>query len=196
MNTRWTAYVISLLALVVPATAHANIGIPMLALAWPVYWIAFIPVVVIESEYACNRIGLSRRDGYKAVAYANAASTLVGIPLAWGVMLLTTLAVDFSLSFVPDTGIRQGLHYALFPLASAWLGPTENAWTIYAAFVCLALPMWYGSVLIEAQVVRRMLAPRHAAMVRGVVIRFNILTYVLIVLVVGVYATWLAAGAI
>lgn len=52
----------ALAALALPSTAQANIGIPMLALAWPVHWIAYLPVVIIESEYTRVRLDLSRKE--------------------------------------------------------------------------------------------------------------------------------------
>lgn len=185
----------ALLALVVPATAHANIGIPMLALAWPVHWIAYLPVVIIESEYTRARLALSRKESYKAVALANGVSTLVGIPVTWGVMLLPTFVVGMSLSFVPDPATQESLSYWLLPLTSAWLGPTENTGLIYAAFACLALPMWYGSVLIETLVLRRPLPSRCGPLLRSTVIRFNLITYGLILLGVAAYAAWIMIGS-
>ena len=184
---------IVLLALVVPATAHANIGIPMLALAWPVHWIAYLPVVIIESEYTRMRLDLSRKESYKAVALANVMSTLVGIPVAWGVMLISTFSVGMSLSFVPDKATQESLSYWLFPMMSAWLGPTDNTWLVYAAFACLALPMWYGSVLIETLVLRRALPAHCMDRLRSTVIRSNLITYGLILLGVAAYAAWIAS---
>jgi hypothetical protein len=183
----------ALLALALPSTAQANIGIPMLALAWPVHWIAYLPVVIIESEYTRVRLDLSRKESYKAVALANVISTLVGIPVAWGVMLISTFAVGMSLSFVPDTATQQSLYYWLFPLTSAWLGPTDNTWLVYAAFACLALPMWYGSVLIETLVLRRTLPARCRDRLRSTVIRSNLITYGLILLGVAAYAAWIVS---
>lgn len=183
----------ALLALALPSTAQANIGIPMLALAWPVHWIAYLPVVIIESEYTRVRLDLSRKESYKAVALANVISTLVGIPVAWGVMLISTFAVGMSLSFVPDTATQQSLYNWLFPLTSAWLGPTDNTWLVYAAFACLALPMWYGSVLIETLVLRRALPTHCRDRLRSTVIRSNLITYGLILLGVAAYAAWIVS---
>lgn len=183
----------ALLALALPSTAQANIGIPMLALAWPVHWIAYLPVVIIESEYTRVRLDLSRKESYKAVALANVISTLVGIPVAWGVMLISTFAIGMSLSFVPDTATQQSLYNWLFPLTSAWLGPTDNTWLVYAAFACLALPMWYGSVLIETLVLRRALSAHCRDRLRSTVIRSNLITYGLILLGVAAYAAWIVS---
>lgn len=184
---------LALLALALPSTAQANIGIPMLALAWPVHWIAYLPVVIIESEYTRVRLDLSRKESYKAVALANVISTLVGIPVAWGVMLISTFAIGMSLSFVPDTATQQSLYNWLFPLTSAWLGPTDNTWLVYAAFACLALPMWYGSVLIETLVLRRTLPAHCRERLRSTVIGSNLITYGLILLVVAAYAAWIVS---
>lgn len=183
----------ALLALALPSTAQANIGIPMLALAWPVHWIAYLPVVIIESEYTRVRLDLSRKESYKAVALANVISTLVGIPVAWGVMLISTFAIGMSLSFVPDTATQQSLYNWLFPLTSAWLGPTDNTWLVYAAFACLALPMWYGSVLIETLVLRRALSAHCRDRLRSTVIGSNLITYGLILLGVAAYAAWIVS---
>ena len=194
MKIGWIGCSIAAFALMWPVLAFANIGIPMLALAWPVHWIAFIPIVIIESELAAKELGLPRRIAYKAVAAANTVSTIVGIPAAWAVMFVSTIAVGMSLSLVlPNAELQKGMYYALFPLMSAWLGPTENTWLIYLAFVCLALPMWYGSVIIESWVMSRLLRNIEPKNIRRTALRFNTITYALILTAVGVYAAWLAA---
>jgi hypothetical protein len=77
-----------LVALAASSPAWANAGIPMLALSWPIQWLAFIPVVAGEAAIAAKPLHLPYRATLKPVAIANLWSTLIGVPIAWFSMLL------------------------------------------------------------------------------------------------------------
>ena len=60
-----------------PCAAHADAGVPMLALIWPASWILFIPIVAIEAWIAREVVGLTVKRCILASTAANAVSTLV-----------------------------------------------------------------------------------------------------------------------
>ena len=136
-------------------TLFADTGIPMLAVVWPFMWLAFLPVVVIESLVALKSLGLRFRRALMVTAAANTVSTLVGIPVAW----LVLLGIEWMPYFVgipDDTRWQTAIAVAT---QWAWISPFGNLGiTIPIAAVVLCVPFYFVSVWIEYLVVRRMVA--------------------------------------
>jgi len=132
-----------------PAIAQADTGVPMLALLWPASWIAFIPVVVIEAWVAKRILDLMWKPALIRSGIANAVSTLVGIPLTWGALVVVEMAL-------PGGGRAYGLdtlYQKLFAVVvqAPWLIPYESDldWMIPAAAIVLLIPFFFVSVFVE-----------------------------------------------
>ena len=65
----------------------ANAGVPMIFWQLPALLIALPVVITIEMFVAKLRYQIPLRENSIGVLAANLASTLLGIPLAWGTML-------------------------------------------------------------------------------------------------------------
>jgi hypothetical protein len=166
----------------------ADAGIPMIALTFPLMLMLLIPVIVIEG-YLCKRwLGLSTWEAMKSNAVSNLASTIVGVPLAWAIML----AVEFAaIGIVDRSAVIRDWHSPLANvmwlfLASAWIGPpsAKNAWVIPSAILVLLIPFFVASYAIEYLVIRFMVGmpeggpPKLAySHVRIVVRNANLITY-------------------
>ncbi len=134
----------------------ADAGIPMLAVVWPFMWLAFLPVVVIESLVALKSLGLHFRRALVVTAAANAVSTLVGIPITWFLLVILDLIIGNGGQWQPiDTPMQAAL--AIFQQA-AWLCPYEEElhWMIPTAAIVLCIPFYFASVWIEYFVARHM----------------------------------------
>src|SRR5580698_6792977 len=70
-----------LVLLALPVKADA--GVPMLFVTWPGMLVALIPVIVIEAWIMKRRLKLAVGEALRLTGIANAASAIVGIPLAW-----------------------------------------------------------------------------------------------------------------
>ena len=70
----------------------ADVGVPMIFVEWPLMLCALVPVIAIEAEVARRQLTLPYRKAFAGAAKANLLSTLVGVPLAWAIML----AVEFA----------------------------------------------------------------------------------------------------
>ena len=91
----------------------ADAGIPMIALTLPLMLILLIPVVVIEA-FLCKRwLRLTNWDAMKSNAVANLVSTIVGVPLAWAIMLGLQFAA------IASVDQRTNLLNSNSPLATA-----------------------------------------------------------------------------
>ena len=130
----------------------ADAGIPMIALTFPLMLMLLIPVIVIEGLLCKKWLGLTNWEAMKSNAVSNLVSTLVGIPLAWAIML--------GLQFGAMASVGRS-HFLAFnsPLAtmvalllnSAWIPSVEGSdlWWIPAAILVLLVPFFFASYGIE-----------------------------------------------
>ncbi len=132
-----------------PTIAHADAGVPMLALIWPASWALFVPIVAIEAWVARRIVNLDWKTCIKTVGIANALSTLIGIPLTWGALVIIEMILS-----------HGGRAYGIDTLAgkiiavtiqAPWLIPYESdlGWMIPAASMVLLIPFFFASVFIE-----------------------------------------------
>lgn len=172
------------MALPLPVAAWANAGVPMLALAWPLQWLALAPIIVIEALVLAKFLGASLRLVVWPVAKANLISTLVGVPVAWAAMLLLEFLIAGGIVRALPTAITEApsFQYVLLPFAAAWVGGS-SPWEVYAAFVVLAVPFCLVSVYIERRYLSAGFPGELASQVREAVRVGNVLTYGLLVAV-------------
>jgi len=163
----------------------------MIAVTLPALLAALAPVIWIEAHYSLRRLGLPYRRALAVSAVGNAASTVIGVPIAWAVLAgLETLSGGFSRTY--QLGTLSGKLLAV-TWQSPWLYDYRDdlRWMVPAAALCLLVPFFLASVCIEYQVARRMLSPHPRSTVLAAVWRANLLSYGLL----AVLATaWLIRG--
>lgn len=167
------------LCLAMATSAWANMGIPMLMIAWPAYVLGLIPVVAIEAFIGTRDLRLSWGEVTPVSLIGNLWSTFIGVPVVWGILFAVEMAIGMTLGEHLPTG--GAWNYVLFPFFIAWLGPTENVWAVYAAFVLLAIPFCFASIWIESKVAIKKLPHQSPEAVRAWIRRANIWSYVLLV---------------
>ena len=145
----------------VPIPLLADAGVPMILLTWPAMVALVIPVIAIESLLCKRWLGLKTWPAVKSNAVSNVASTIIGTPIAWAIMLGIEFAAGGALDLVEKVRPIQDLHSPIanavfFILSSAWLGPTDKAWEVAAATLVLLVPFFVVSYLIEYRIVRSM----------------------------------------
>ena len=183
-------------SIVLPPLADA--GIPMIILTWPAMVVLLIPVILIEGLLCKKWLGLKTWQAIKTNAISNLASTRIGIPVAWAVML----AIEFgTIGLVSESNALQNWHSPIanaifFLFSSAWLNPDlgEDAWVIPAATVILLIPFFFASYWIEYFVVRKMVGTPDGepsnlayARVRRAVRNANLITYGIMFLATSVW---------
>lgn len=136
----------------------ADMGIPMIALTLPAMVILLIPVIAIESLLCKRWLGLTLWEAVKANTVSNLASTILGVPVAWAILLGVEYAGAALLDQVPGV---EAWHSPLagvlfFILSSAWIGPPDRTsiWVIPAACLVLLVPFFFASYLVEYLVIR------------------------------------------
>lgn len=134
-------FLLVVLTLFLPAIAHANVGIPVVAVGLPFMVVNLVFVVLIEA-FVLKRfhVNLDGRTVVKKVFGANLLTTLLGYPL---VAIILALTVIF------------GLHLG-------WLLPFEDLYEkrlyIGMALFMTLVPCYFLSVWIEGHWLKRRLS--------------------------------------
>lgn len=69
----------------------ANAGVPMIALHLPAMIILLVPIVVVEALLARYMLAIPFSRSLRGITWANILSTLVGLPITWGLMLVLNI---------------------------------------------------------------------------------------------------------
>jgi len=161
--------------------AFADVGVPMLALMWPISWLLLVPVIVVEAAVAHDLLCLASRRALFVSAVANTTSTLLGIPITW----LVLVALEMLLT---SGGRAYGLHttaqkIVAFTVQAPWLIPYEGSldWLVPTAAIVLCVPFFFVSVYAERFVVRRLVSDAGSSAVVRWSWRANLITYGVVV---------------
>ncbi len=161
-----------------PSRLTGDAGIPMLAAAWPVLWILFVPVIFAEAAFARRYLALEWRPSLRLSLVANLWSTLAGVPLTW----LALLMVGASLGGVTSTSRLATV--LLFPVAVV----DGGLWSLCAAGAALCIPFGLASIWIEAKVGIWRLGSAQAVAVKRWSWLANGTTYVVLMTVLACFA--------
>jgi hypothetical protein len=164
-----------------PSMAFANAGVPMIFLVMPVMALSILPIIAIETFFYARNLALSVGEAGKVVTIGNLVSTVIGIPLAWGAMVLLQIVTGGSGAY----GISSfGEKFLAVTWQSAWLIPyeAELGWMIPVAGLVLLIPFFLVSWWSEYQVARRMLRGVEVKRLNETVRNANLITYGLLTL--------------
>jgi hypothetical protein len=121
----------------------------MLALAWPAMWLLFVPVVLLEFLVARRVLHLAPREAGREVVAVNLVSTVVGVPVTWGIHFGLELVASRHMRPYPENDIEAVLQLFLSaPWIAVW--SAADAWRVPAAALALVGGFWAASVGLEA----------------------------------------------
>jgi len=151
----------------VPLPLFADAGVPMIFLTLPMMVILLIPIIVVEGFLCKKWLGLTTWQAMKSNAVSNVASTVIGIPIVWALML----GVEYGTFEIMDKAdFIQRWHspmakVILFFFTSAWIAPPDHRtmWWVPAAILALLLPFFFASYGVEYLVMRFMVGMREGA---------------------------------
>jgi hypothetical protein len=154
----------------------ANVGVPMIFPQVVLMAFALVPVVLIESAFVRKPMGIPIHRVFLDVGLANVCTTILGVPLAWGVMLGLHMLTTGGYALGMDTPAQM---LAAVTLQAAWLIPYEDQlfWMIPAAATVLLIPCFLVSVLIERWVLVRRWRNHERRAVFSAVLRANVWSY-------------------
>lgn len=168
--------------LMFPQAAFANAGVPMLFLVMPVLVLSIVPIIIIEAWYLQRRLQLPAGITAKTVTLSNLASTIIGVPLAWIVLVVIQVLSGGGSSYGLDTLFHRVLTVTW---QAPWLIPYEADldWMIPVAGLVLLLPFFLVSWWLEFLVTRSRHKDIDAVVVKNAVLNANIITYGLLSLI-------------
>ena len=155
----------------------------MLFVTFPAMLLALVPVVLVESYVLIRQLALSGGTAIKISAIANVASTVVGMPVAWFVLVIMQLASGGGAAFKMDSTLAKLLAVTW---QAPWLIPhrSDIQWMVPAATLTLLVPFFFVSWLIEYQVAKRMVASPAPSRLSSAVRNANLGSYGLLALAV------------
>jgi hypothetical protein len=159
----------------------ANVGVPMLMLAFPAAFFLLIPVIGIETWIARGVAGISAPRRFLGVAVANAISTLAGWPLMWWVLAGLQIKLIPSGLPWPDSIFTQ---IASVTLESAWLVPYSHHdlyWKVPTAAMVLMAPAFFVSIFLERSVLHFIWRTEPSPERKRFVWRANLYSYAMLI---------------
>lgn len=134
-----------------------DMGLPMIFPAMYLMILALGPVIFIEA-YAIRSLKLTLERTVVSVTVANFFSTIVGIPVSWGLLYLLQSAANWAGR--PGPGSFWDILLAV-TVQSPWVHPRgpEYDWIVYAAGLFLLIPFFFASWLLEYWVIVKFVKP-------------------------------------
>jgi len=167
--------------LIIPSLAQANAGVPMIFLVMPAFALSIIPIIIVEAIYIAKYLELSGKESVKTVTISNLVSTIVGIPLTWGILVV--------IQIVTGGGSAYGLNTAVTKILAVtwqapWLIPYESDlhWMIPIAALVLIIPFFFVSWWSEYFVTKILIKNIDTSKIKKVVRNANLITYGLLAL--------------
>jgi hypothetical protein len=169
----------------VPHGVLLNVGLPMLIVAWPIFWISLVPVVAIEAFLARSALGLDTKAAFALSARVNLISTLIGVPLTWVALLAIEMLAGMSFNALHLDGPLWNAVYFVF--LAPWIYGTEDSDLVYLAFLILLIPFCIMSIFVESKIASRRLTQHSRGRIVAWARLSNLATYFLIAVCVGIY---------
>lgn len=181
-----TAAWVLVVVLAYPGVASANAGVPMLGIALPGFGLMLLPIIALETGVIARSLRMAPRAVVWPVALSNLASTLLGIPLTWALLVLLQMVTGGGGAI--GMGTIAGRIIAV-TWQAPWMMPYESDlyWMIPTALLVLLVPFFFASWFMEYGVSRLMLRASAGKPLFRAVRTANIASYAMLVVVVLVY---------
>ena len=144
-----------------PLPLFADAGVPMIVITLPGMIALLLPVIAVETVVVVRRTSLPGKKTLWATALANLASTIVGVPLTWGVLVVCEMGLWLALGeFAGNRSWDSPIFQIFVTIFSApWLGPVEKSgwWAVPLAAAVLLIPFFFVSVWVEQKVMEHFL---------------------------------------
>lgn len=179
--------------LVTVSPAQANIGLPMLTLIWPFFWLAFIPIILIESWVLYK---ILKKEPYKKLLWpttvANSFSIFIGIPLVWGILVAFEIFTPGGGGTYPNLSVFWQFFLSV-TLQAPWLLPYESQlyWMVPVAVMVLFFWFFWMSAWSEGFILAKLLRESHSTDVtKKAMWRANMASYAFLYLIDFIYLVY------
>ncbi len=162
-----------------PSLAFADIGIPMIFITFPSMLVALVPIILVEAAVYKKSFEIAYKNALMPSFASNLVSTIVGVPLAWALLLSIELLTTQGRSL----GIATLLDKIIAVIVQAgWLVPYEEElyWMIPIAAIVGFIPAFFISVFIEYHIVKIFFKSFDRTKIKRAVWKANIITYIIL----------------
>jgi hypothetical protein len=167
----------------------------MIFVQWPLMGYALVPIIAVELLVFRRVLHLGYKPALLGSALANILSTVVGVPISWGVAygLERGIFESLPIGWIKHIYHTPPLKILLFPLTAAWLGPIQppSYWLVPCAAGILLIPCFFLSVWLERLVCRRVWRDTPRQQVKDAVYLANLFSYALLFLAACIWALYL-----
>ena len=169
------------LLLSAPSLASANAGVPMIMFAMPALIVSLLPIIGVETLILRNRLALPSKAAFKLACLGNLASTLLGVPITWLILVAMQMLAGGGGAFDMDTTLGRILAVTV---QAPWLLPYESHmhWMIPTAGIVLLVPFFFVSWRSEYLVAKHVVPHNPKEALRKTIRDANLATYVLLAL--------------
>src|SRR5262249_12694288 len=138
--------------------------------------VALVPIVLIESYVLIRRLAIPGRAAIKASAIANIASTVIGVPLTWLVLVVMQIATGGGRAYGLDSYFHK---FLAVTWQAPWLIPYryDMDWMLPAATLTLLIPFFFASWWIEYRITKWMMGGSHPLGLSSAVCNANLASY-------------------
>lgn len=150
--TRTSALLAGLLLALLPSVSWANAGLPMIAITGPAMLIGLIPIIVVEAMILQANLNFGLKLAFASSTAANFASTVIGIPVTWALLVALQMVTGGGRAYGTDTLAGKLLAVTW---QAPWLVPYEEDfhWMVPTAALVLLVPFFFMSYWIEYLIV-------------------------------------------
>ncbi|SGY92195.1 Putative uncharacterized protein [Moritella viscosa] len=151
----------------------------MLFLAMPAFLLSLVPIITIESLYISKSLELSIGQSLKTVSISNLASTIIGIPITWLLLVIVQMVTGGGSAYGIDSVMGKVLAVTW---QAPWLIPYEKdlSWMIPVAGLVLLLPFFFVSWWSEYFVSKSINKSLPPLSIKNKVRNANLITYSLL----------------
>jgi hypothetical protein len=162
---------------------YADVGAPIVILNITELWIAFIPIVVIEAIVIKRNLqSETTRKAVWSAFYANAVTTFVGLPIAYGLYAVIGLLGWEALPVSGGSGGTFSKAAYNFLLYMVWAPELETiAYQIVP--VLLLVPAYFLTVYLESLILRREFPRETSERIRQLSRKMNLYSYLFLAIV-------------
>lgn len=130
----------------------AGAGVPMIFITLPGMIVLLLPIIAAETVVVVRRTSLPKTRTLWVTAVANLTSTLVGVPITWGVLFLCEMGLFEALAHTTKFGASSWNspigRIVRTILSAPWLTPV-GSWAVSLATLVLLIPSFFVSVWVE-----------------------------------------------
>jgi len=178
---------ISAFLLIVPSIASADAGVPMIFLTFPAMLFALIPIILIEAVIISKFLKIGFKKTVVPSGIANIATTILGFPLSWGLLLCLELLTTGGGCGPGFANLGKSVITVI--VESAWICPWEDQlfWLIPVAAIICFIVAFFVSVFFEYLILKRIFKNFDKLLVKKTVWIVNLTSYALLIILSLVY---------